>query len=233
MLLGKFDIFIYNIKISTMANWSKVNLEKIVKNSKKRSDVLYILNIRTSGGNWKTLDKYLDLYKIDTSHFERPVGKNKKYDLSEVLIENSNFSRKNLKKRLYDEGLLDRICSLCNQNENWNNMKISLILDHINGVHNDNRIENLRIVCPNCNAGLDTFAGRNTIRIKKVNLCECGAKITNSSKNCNKCSGFKRSKVFNRPPQDQLMIEIEELGYSAVGRKYGVSDNAIRKWIKK
>lgn len=40
-------------------------------------------------------------------------------------------------------------------------MKISLILDHINVINNDNRLENLRIVCPNCNAGLDTFAGRN------------------------------------------------------------------------
>ena len=65
---------------------------------------------------------------------------------------------------LYKEEILSPVCSLCGQDENWNGMKISLILDHINGIHNDNRIENLRIVCPNCNAGLDTFAGRNINR---------------------------------------------------------------------
>ena len=64
---------------------------------------------------------------------------------------------------------------LCGQDENWKGVKISLILDHINGIYNDNRIENLRIVCPNCNAGLDTFAGRNNKKVK--NQCSCGNKI--------------------------------------------------------
>ena len=100
-------------------------------------------------------------------------------------------------------------------------MKISLILDHINGVHNDNRIENLRIVCPNCNAGLDTFAGKN-------NKSENKEKIKEIKKQENTNS---RRKV-ERPPIEQLIKEIGEIGYSATGRKYGVSDNAIRKWIK-
>lgn len=50
---------------------------------------------------------------------------------------------------------------MCGQGEEWNGKKMSLILDHINGVHNDNRLENLRIVCPNCNATLDTHCGKN------------------------------------------------------------------------
>jgi len=57
---------------------------------------------------------------------------------------------------LYQEKLKNKVCELCGQDENWNGKKMSLILDHINGINNDNRLENLRIVCPNCNATLDT-----------------------------------------------------------------------------
>ena len=68
---------------------------------------------------------------------------------------------KYLKKRLYIEGLKKRECELCGQGEEWKGKKMSLILDHINGVHDDNRLINLRIVCPNCNATLETHAGKN------------------------------------------------------------------------
>lgn len=70
---------------------------------------------------------------------------------------------------------------------------------------------------------------------KKIKLCKCGKEILHFSKNCIKCSGnlssFTQRKV-DRPPYDQLLNEVNELGYSATGRKYGVSDNSIRKWIK-
>jgi len=215
--------------------WRKENLDFIVRNSKSQKEVLEKLGIRCAGGNSKTLKKYLLIYNIDTDHFiknyDRMVNlkiENKKR-LEEILVENSNYSRHALKKRLYDEGILERKCCLCGQDESWNGMKISLILDHINGVHNDNRLENLRIVCPNCNAGLDTFAGRNLQ--KKLHYCECGYEIDKSSSMCITCLGKKNRKV-ERPPLEQLMKEVDEFGFSATGRKYGVSDNAIRKWIK-
>ena len=100
---------------------------------------------------------------------------------------------------------------------------MSLILDHINGISDDNRIENLRIVCPNCNASLSTHGGKN---IK--NKSSKKSKIKKHNKND---SSIKQRKV-KRPPYNQLVGEVKELGYSATGRKYGVSDNAIRKWIK-
>lgn len=216
-----------------MNKWDKEYLCKIISESKNKREVFSKLGIRAAGGNWKTLYKYINLYAIDISHFKENYS-SEKIELKNILVEGSNYNRTNLKKRLYEEGLLNPICCLCGQDENWNGMKISLILDHINGIHNDNRIENLRIVCPNCNAGLDTFAGKNRkiVKIRKEYKCNCGKLIFKNSKTCNKCRAIINRKIVNRPPIEILLKDIEELGYSGTGRKYGVSDNAIRKWIK-
>jgi very-short-patch-repair endonuclease/glycerol-3-phosphate cytidylyltransferase-like family protein len=72
------------------------------------------------------------------------------------------------------------------------------------------------------------------IRVHKkhgVDICECGKEKSKKSKKCSICQHIKYRKT-ERPPYDQLLKEIEESNYTAVGRKYGVSDNTIRKWIK-
>lgn len=234
-IVYKFDRDFINI------NYNRDELYHIVSNSKTFKECLLKLNIRAAGGNYRTLKKYINLYKLDISHFDsvsirneklNNFNKSLKFKLSDILIENSTYSRTNLKKRLYEEKILERKCCLCGQDENWNGMKISLILDHINGIYNDNRIENLRIVCPNCNAGLDTFAGKNTKKERKKYFCDCGNEVNQNSNFCSKCYGQKRRKV-ERPNIEDLKKEIEDFGYSATSRKYGVSDNAVRKWLNK
>lgn len=205
----------------------KTKLESIIKNSITKKETLEKLELRAAGGNYKTLDKYIKEYDIDISHFQQPKDRCKKAYLSitipleEILVENSNYNRANLKKRLYKSGLKKPICELCTQDEYWRGKKISLILDHINGIYNDNRLENLRILCPNCNATLDTHCGKNITKSRKQK----------KDSNWRSKPRPKRRKA-ERPSIEQLLKEVEELGYSAVGRKYGVSDNAIRKWIK-
>jgi len=236
------------------------NLIDIINKSSCFADCLRFLNKKLNPGNYDTLKKYILKYKISIEHFNNDnitntLKKNNfeiKYETEEILVINSTYSnRVKLKEILYKEGLKARECELCGQGEEWKGKKMSLILDHINGVNNDNRLENLRIVCPNCNAGLETFAGRNNkleykeksvkkIKKKENNLkvdnkhidsCECGNLKLKNSKTCENCSHTNRRKV-ERPSVDQLLKEVEEVGYSATGRKYGVSDNAIRKWIK-
>lgn len=67
----------------------------------------------------------------------------------------------------------------------------------------------------------------------KINFCECGKIIRKNSKSCVKCSKInQKRKVENRPNKEQLLIDIKKFGYCGTGRKYGVSDNCIRKWLK-
>jgi len=154
-----------------MGKFEESNFKEIVSDSYSIGEVLEKLGLRAAGGNYKTFHKYIDKFGISTSHFEsknevykRTLGeatKRVKIPLEKILVEDSTYSRGHLKKRLYKEGLKERKCEMCSQGEEWMGRKMSLILDHINGIHNDNRIENLRIVCPNCNATLDTHCGKN------------------------------------------------------------------------
>lgn len=232
-------------------HYNKEPFTNLIKESKNLSDACRKLGIITTKGNRDTIKKYIEKYELDVSHFTfgRNPSSGIKKELIDILVENSTYNHTtNLKNRLYKEGLLERKCVLCGQDENWNGMKISLILDHINGINNDNRIENLRIVCPNCDAGLPTFSGKNLSHsiynyganinydmkkqiFKKNKKCGCGELISNNAKMCKKCSAFKIRKV-ERPTYEQLLNEISELGFKGTGRKYGVSDNSIRKWKK-
>jgi len=231
--------------------YKKENLEPIILTSKNWTDVLRKLGMSIHGNSRTTLKKYAKRQNISIIHFEsreerylrvnKISGYMKRIPLNEILVSGSTYYTTNhLKERLYDEGLKERKCELCGQDENWNGMKISLILDHINGINNDNRIENLRIVCPNCNAGLPTHGGKNIknrkqkkkkVKVKKKYYCLCGKEISKNSTSCSDCNNIKRRTKI-RPSKETLIQEVKEYGFSATGRKYGVSDNAIRKWIK-
>ena len=87
-----------------------------------------------------------------------------KYSLSDVLVKDSTYPRHSLKKRILDEGLIQYICKVCGLGPTWNEKPMTLILDHVNGVRNDNRLENLRFVCSNCDSQLDTYKARNRTR---------------------------------------------------------------------
>jgi hypothetical protein len=199
-----------------------------------------------SGGSHLILRKYAAIWGIASEHFD-PYARARtrpNMPLDQILVRGSTFSRGHLKRRLLREGLKHPICELCGQGELWQGRRMSLVLDHINGVRDDHRLENLRIVCPNCNATLDTYCGRNTPRVMPGRECaRCGGQFTPNADRQRYCSrecGQRapqpgprpQTRRVQRPPYEQLMAELAASNYSAVGRKYGVSDNAIRKWVR-
>ena len=78
------------------------------------------------------------------------------------MVENSSYTNINrLKQRLINEGKLEYQCALCGNIGEWNGELLILQLDHINGINNDHRIENLRFLCPNCHSQTNNFSGKN------------------------------------------------------------------------
>jgi len=159
--------------------YTKELLEEVVKNNNCIKDCLIELGIQEYTNHY--IRKLIKKYNINTDHFltkkellsksmeARGGWGNNKWSLEEILVKDfkGNISGTNIKKKLYKASLKQPICELCGQNENWKTGKISMILDHVNGSNRDNRIENLRIVCPNCNATLPTHAGKNNRRYKE------------------------------------------------------------------
>lgn len=213
------------------------------------ADALRRLGMRPAGGNWKTLQRYArEVWGISTAHFDPNAVRRRVHSgrpLVEILVEHSSYNRGSLKRRLYAEGVKERRCELCGQDELWRGRRMALILDHINGVATDNRLENLRIVCPNCAATLDTHCGRNLPhRTVEIKCARCGKRFLRArpeQRYCSRACGTRYARITGpqpaawkvpHPPYEQLVREIAETNCQAVGRKHGVSGTAIRKWLR-
>jgi len=156
------------------------------------------------------------------------IHENKLLPLEQILIENSKYiNGTNIKKKLYKEELKEEKCELCGIGNIWNNKKLTLQLDHINGVHSDNRIENLQIICPNCHSCTENYCAKNiklnnikkgkeyikNTKTYKTNFkhnCENCDKEIKQKGNCIDCSKkIIRTKNKNRPSYNQLKEDIK------------------------
>lgn len=219
-------------KIYTM---SDSKFRELVANSATTTDVLRACGLQPIGGNNKLALRRITDLGIDTSHFLSARNRIRYEDINEVLVPNSPISNSNwLKKRLIQEGLLENRCVICGQEPEWNGKPLVMHLDHINGVHTDNRLSNLRIICPHCDSQLPTYKGRNKkAKERFYGTCEgCGKPVGESSTRCRSCARKGQGTKIKWPSMEELAQLVEQKGYCAVARELGVSDNAVRKHIK-
>lgn len=148
-------------------SWTDEQLAEAVRTSDTMSQVGRRLGYRPNGGIHRMLVGHVRRLGLDTSHFTgqawakgRSVVSRTALPLEQILVQNSTYySSGHLRRRLIAAGMKPAHCEHCGLDE-WQGRPLPLALDHINGDHLDNRLENLRILCPNCHALTDTWCGR-------------------------------------------------------------------------
>lgn len=140
-------------------SWTKEQLKEAVGQVLSFRQVLARLGLREAGGNYAQVKKYIQEYNFDIKHFKgrgwnagmRGIGK-PRFSLKQILVKGSHFQSFKLKKRLFVAGLKPQHCEQCGWAQKTNGGYLPLELDHINGDRYDNRLANLRILCPNCHS---------------------------------------------------------------------------------
>jgi len=149
-------------------SWSEGDLKNAVRESKSIRQVLQKLGLREAGGNYSHVKKYIVQYKLSTAHFtgqawNKGMSGMGKYriKLKDILVKNSTYQSFKLKKRLFSVKLKPKKCEECGWCEISVDGRLPLELDHINGNRTDNRLTNLRVLCPNCHSLKSTHRGCN------------------------------------------------------------------------
>lgn len=227
-------------------------INQMINDKRPKMEIARFLGIK-----YETLNKYLKEFGINYGGNPNRKGiphPNERTKVSKYLTDNMTIAIGSsiIRKKLIKDGIKEEKCECCGRSE-WMGRKIPLELHHINMKHNDNRIENLQILCSNCHSLAHNYCNTSKI-IQKNNDKKSEAVIKKDDINKNKkicpickktycphkeqkyCSSEcakKASEKFN-PSKEELIDKIKELrSYIKVGNFYGVSDASIKKRCKR
>ena len=150
--------------------WTDDDLRAAVPESRSVHEVMRRMGLKPNGGSHAAVSERIEELGLDTEHMtgqawsrgmKNPRPPHYRYSLEEILVVDSEYlDNSTLKRRLLAEGLLQQSCTECGIAD-WNGRPLSLHLDHINGDRRDQRLDNLRLLCPNCHSQTETYCGRN------------------------------------------------------------------------
>lgn len=241
--------------------WNDKELILAVQKENSIKKVLKRLGLYPGAGNYPTIKRHIDRLGLDTSHWRKRKQEQKCcYNNEQIFIQHSFYNKCRLKTRILEDHLIEFKCQHCGIIE-WQGEILSLHLDHINGDCNDNRIENLRFLCPNCHSLTENYCGKALrkpppvcLECKKpiskqavrCNLCasrqriiqkskhciDCNKLIDKRAQRCKSCEAKCRPTKICWPSLEKLLEMLKTASYVEIGKKLGVSDNSVRKRIR-
>lgn len=212
------------MELALIDKLSKEEFALIVANASCVKDVVRALGYGTaSGSNSATVKKRINQEQLDTSHFKRKPAKT--YTDEEVFCKDTEASQHALRRRYKDRAYTSYRCAICGQLPVWQDKPLTLILDHIDGNNRNGELTNLRWVCPNCNQQLPTTGFHGIKYRDPVNQVKL-PKATHQK------SDKAKIKPLKRPEYNELIEAVFKNNFTQVGQLYGVSPNAVQKWLK-
>lgn len=225
---------------------TKEELEILIKQTETKTKFLNLLGlIEKTSKYYKILNARLQEENLQFPIFRSSVRRT----IENVFCENSTAARSVVKKWIIKLKLFEYKCHVegCPIIDIWLDKKVSLQLDHKNGINNDHRLENLRWICPMCHSQTDTFCGRNigaytseeeksleNVKKRIFFTCKCGETKCKISKHCSSCE--VQEKINSRiqlPEKETLEKLMWEKPMQDIAKEFGMTDNGLRKRMKK
>jgi len=228
--------------------FTRIPLDKLrayIQESSSIGQIFRKLNLNITGTQYQTFKRTIKALGIDISHFRSSGRSFSRIEKPNQILfaKDSYASTSALKKRILRDKLKPYECVKCHNKGKWKKQELVLQLDHEDGDRNNNLLENLRFLCPNCHTQTPTHSqgGKRLARllsqIKPQYKCSCGAMISKPFHQCVKCASRANGQKVIKKTAWPLPEEVEALVWTAsmtnLASKLDVSPNGLKRFCKR